>query len=60
MKQEELRTKLNNWIDKSHIKAKYVAMDLGIEESVFCRFRKNTRDLYFEDAEKLEQFLSDK
>lgn len=60
MSQEELRIKLNNWIDKSHVKAKYVALDLGIEESVFCRFRKNARDLFIEDAERLEKYLADK
>lgn len=57
MEQEILRVRLNDYITRSGIKAKFVANKIGVQESVLCHFRKGLKDLYPENLKALKQLL---
>lgn len=55
-RQDIIRDKLNNYIQQGR-KAKWVASQIPMDESLLSRFRKGTRDLWESTLEDIETFL---
>lgn len=57
MNENLIRDRLNLHIKLTGIKAKFLAKKLGINESIFCRFRKGNRDLYIDQLIAIKSYL---
>jgi hypothetical protein len=54
--QDYIRNLLNNYL-RCGRKARYIASEIDVDESVISKFRKRSINLYAETFQKLEDFL---
>lgn len=57
MNDKELRDKLNLYILNTGLKAKFLANKLGINESIFSKYRKGYKQLYPEQLDAIRIYL---
>lgn len=55
--QDLLREQLKNFIKMHGTKSRFISAQIGLEESVLCRFKGGTRCLYEDTARDLKQWL---
>jgi hypothetical protein len=56
-KQNEIRDRVDALIKNKGVRAKFIAQQISLDESVLCRFRKGTKELWDSSLNALEQFL---
>lgn len=58
--QEIIRERLNQYISKNGIKAKYIAKQINVPDYMICRFRSNKINLNESSIESLDEYLHNK
>lgn len=59
MKQQEVRERLNTYIESSGIIAKRICLICKIPEYTLSRFRRGKQDLYEDSLEVLDHYLKE-
>lgn len=60
MRQEEIRQRLNKYIQNEGITAKHICNQLGMSQPLLSKFRKNRINLYPEQITMIEIYLDRK